>query len=85
MKTQNTNFIKGGHTVPQNDRWNLRNKKVNYNFFLRGHLHGVIGQNVRKSTLSPEGARATSYYHQLQRDLRLNPFVANISPAGAFC
>ena len=49
MKTQNTNFTKVGHTVPQNDRWNLRNKKVNYNFFLRGHLHGVIGQNVRKT------------------------------------
>ena len=49
MKTQNTNFTKEGHTVPQNDRWNLRNKKVNYNFFLRGHLYGVIGQNVRKS------------------------------------
>ena len=48
MKTQNTNFTKEGHTVPQNDRWNLRNKKVNYNFFLWGHLHGGIGQNVRK-------------------------------------
>ena len=48
MKTQNTNFTEEGHTVPQNDRWNLRNKKVNYNFFLWGHLHGGIGQNVRK-------------------------------------
>ena len=44
---KNTNFVKTGHTVPQNDRWNLT-KKSNYNFFLCGHLHGVTGQNVHK-------------------------------------
>ena len=39
MQTGNTNFIVGGHEIPQNLRYIISMKKVNYNILLQCRLH----------------------------------------------
>ena len=39
MQTENPNFTVGGREIPQNFRYIISMKKVNYNILLQCHLH----------------------------------------------